>query len=326
MDTIRITKMGTLTVALILFMSAALFALQVSAQEVPTGTLTLKKAVVNDGGGTAVETDWTLFATGPVSISGVNGSSSITAAAVPVGVYSLSESDGPAQYTASSWACNASLVNPFTVAVSENELTTCTITNYFVPPPPQCSDRKDNDGDELTDFESDPECTSATDDSEAVEVIEESIVCDGGFHLEESECVPDEIADTGSSRPGSHRRGGGGGGGEVLGATTCAPLLTDYLHIGFQNDSNQVTKLQEFLNTNLALALPVNGVFGSETLGAVKQFQVKYAQDILKPWLGLPASGIDNENDATGYVYQTTRWKINTLWCEGSEAFPDTLI
>jgi hypothetical protein len=32
------------------------------------------------------------------------------------------------------------------------------------------------------------------------------------------------------------------------------------------------------------------------------------------------------QNNATGYIYQTTKWKINSILCPGVEAFPDTLI
>ena len=130
--------------------------------------------------------------------------------------------------------------------------------------------------------------------------------------------------------------GGGGGGphGQVLGEATsteatstpsCSPLLRDYLKIGLKNDADQVKKLQTFLNQALHLNLPVNGIFGTATFNAVKQFQKKYWQDVLQPWFGHKDSGITGQNTPTGYVYQTTRWQINNLFCPGSESFPETL-
>ncbi len=113
--------------------------------------------------------------------------------------------------------------------------------------------------------------------------------------------------------------------GEVLGASTCSPLLTDYLKFGWKNNEDQVKKLQQFLNDHLGLTLPISGFFGPATFNAVKQFQTKYGNDVLIPWVGLPASGISGQNTPTGYVYQTTRWKINNIWCPGSESFPTVL-
>ena len=64
-------------------------------------TLTLVKTVTNDDGGTAVETDWTLTATGATTtISGPSGDPLVTDASVPSDTYALSESGGPAGYTA----------------------------------------------------------------------------------------------------------------------------------------------------------------------------------------------------------------------------------
>src|SRR3989338_4776240 len=55
--------------------------------EPATGTLTLQKTVVNDNGGTAEDTDWTLSADGPESISGQEGDPEITSAEVTAGTY-----------------------------------------------------------------------------------------------------------------------------------------------------------------------------------------------------------------------------------------------
>ena len=68
-------------------------------------SLTLVKQVVNDDGGTAAATDWTLTAAGPTAgVSGPTGDPAVTAAAVAAGTYDLSES-GPVGYAASAWSC-----------------------------------------------------------------------------------------------------------------------------------------------------------------------------------------------------------------------------
>ncbi len=92
-------------------------------------TLTLVKQVVNQAGGTAVPTDWTLTGAGPVTITGVTGSVPVTGAIVAAGNYTLSEAGGPTGYTASSWNCGAALVNGSTVTVPLGQNITCTIVN-----------------------------------------------------------------------------------------------------------------------------------------------------------------------------------------------------
>ena len=58
-------------------------------------TLTLVKEVVNDDGGTALDTAWTLTATGPTAgVSGPTGDPAVTGVPVSAGSYVLSES-GP---------------------------------------------------------------------------------------------------------------------------------------------------------------------------------------------------------------------------------------
>lgn len=172
--------------------------------------------------------------------------------------------------------------------------------------------------------------------------------CDEDEHFDGESCVPDEqeISDVcpniegvqsevpegkklrdGQCLSSKNRSGGGGGssGGQVLGASTCSPLLNSYLHKDWKNDPTEVSKLQDFLNAELGLTLPVNGIFDGTTEEAVKAFQKKYWELVLKPWFGLPASGISGEDTPTGFVYQTTRWEINNIFCPGSEAFPSTL-
>ena len=90
--------------------------------------------MVNDNGGTAVETDWTLSADGPTRVSGVEGDPAITNAPVDPGDYTLAETDGPAGYTATVWTCQNAAGDPVTVTdatvpVALGDNLTCTITN-----------------------------------------------------------------------------------------------------------------------------------------------------------------------------------------------------
>jgi len=66
-------------------------------------SLTLVKKVVNDDGGSATPSNWTLHAQGPSGFSGP-GPNVSSGAAFQAGTYHLSESGGPAGYTASDGA------------------------------------------------------------------------------------------------------------------------------------------------------------------------------------------------------------------------------
>ncbi len=180
------------------------------------------------------------------------------------------------------------------ISIEAGDTVTCTFSNIKVPSTPSTDVCPNLEGDQASlpsgfEFNNDDQCVEKT-----------------------------------SSRNSNHRHGGGGG--QVLGASTCGPLLTQYLHKDWKNDPSEVTKLQQFLNDHVGSALPLSGLFDQNTFGAVEQFQTQYGGDVLNPWVGRPDSGITDENTPTGFVYQTTRWKINNLWCPGSEAFPDTLI
>ena len=101
--------------------------------------LTLVKKVVNDNGGTAAATAWTLTAAGPTSgVSGATGTTPVTGRAVNAGTYTLSESGGPTGYDASAWSCVLTGQPATTVPVTNATVTlalgqdvTCTITNSY---------------------------------------------------------------------------------------------------------------------------------------------------------------------------------------------------
>jgi peptidoglycan hydrolase-like protein with peptidoglycan-binding domain len=70
------------------------------------------------------------------------------------------------------------------------------------------------------------------------------------------------------------------------------------------NDSNEIKLWQAFLNKNFDAKLVEDGIYGKMTLQAVKNFQTKYAEEILAPW-GLVR--------ATGFIHKTTRSKANNI-------------
>ncbi len=108
-------------------------------------SLTLVKEVVNDDGGSAEPTDWTLEADGPTPLSGVSGDPAVTGADVEVGAYALSETGGPAGYEASDWTCEVPgvdggtatpvAVSDGTVQVDVGQTVVCTVVNDDVPAP-----------------------------------------------------------------------------------------------------------------------------------------------------------------------------------------------
>ena len=125
--------------------------------------LTLLKTVVNTGtAADAVDTDWTLTATGPTAdVTGIEGDGAITAAEVLPGTYTLSESGGPAYYTAGAWQCwnvdaNDVRGDVFDVAGSDITLALadrveCEIVNTAIPGTYTIAKGVDTDGDGVFD-------------------------------------------------------------------------------------------------------------------------------------------------------------------------------
>ncbi len=149
------------------------------------------------------------------------------------------------------------------------------------------------------------------------------------YDFEPAPIVPGNDGDNNRSGGG----GGGGGGssssaartGSVLGATTdavCSALLSTFMRMGTTNDATEVLELQGFLNEHMGAGLPLTGFFGAMTDAAVHAFQKKHWEDVLKPWFPYPAEGIHDADDSTGYVYKTTQWKINDIYCPDIAPFP----
>jgi hypothetical protein len=194
-----------------------------------------------------------------------------------------------------------------------------------------CADETDNDNDQLIDAE-DPDCEqfqSGGDDEEGGEQSspQSGGGGGGGLYLEVGDRCTNGYDDDGNgltdaADPKCVPANGQGAvagattetpAGEVLGATTCEALLTDYLRMGKKNDPEQVKKLQDFLNLHMGANLPLTGFFGSLTDAAVKQFQLKYWDEVLSPWV---PHGFPNDKEPSGYVYKTTLRKINNLFCD----------
>ncbi len=94
--------------------------------------------------------------------------------------------------------------------------------------------------------------------------------------------------------------------GEVLGVS-CGVYMEKFIRLGSaKNDSEQVKKLQEFLNKHMGASLPVTGFYGPMTFGKLKDFQSKYSDEVLKPW---------NLDTPTGLVYLSTLRQINNIEC-----------
>ena len=96
-------------------------------------TLTLVKTVTNDNGGTAVpagvdpgrgRADTDLRADGPAPV---------TNAPVNAGTYTLSESGGPAGYTAGDWSCTGGTLTGSSLVLPLGTSATCTINNNDEP-------------------------------------------------------------------------------------------------------------------------------------------------------------------------------------------------
>ena len=97
---------------------------------------------------------------------------------------------------------------------------------------------------------------------------------------------------------------------------SCGQYLFEFIKINDVNNPEEVRKLQIFLNDFEGFNLDVTGIYNQITYDAVVEFQNKYGNDVLSPW------GLESD---TGYVYLTTRKKINEIYCKFEIPFPLTL-
>lgn len=209
-----------------------------------------------------------------------------------------------------------------------------------------CSDTNDNDLDGNIDL-ADSDCAPF------LPVAENSaLLCadtndndlDGNIDLADSDCapfLPTTPATTTENTPVVNAGGAGGFSGSSFGSGSgfssvpsagtpvsavatssindgidmnCSQLFTTYMHIGRKNNVAEVTRLQAFLNRNLGTKINPTGFFGESTLSAVKLFQLKYSDTVLKPWVDAGLS-TDLTTNPSGYVYKTTQRQINLLVC-----------
>jgi hypothetical protein len=132
---------------------------------------------------------------------------------------------------------------------------------------------------------------------------------------------------TGGGTPGTPVITGGGGGIFVLGTSTpatnasllgyptdgtCSIYLTNFVMKNRTNNFLDVVLVQKFLRQNQGAKISITGLLNSETIAAVNAFQLKYADQILAPWV---AKGALLPGEATGNVYLTTRRMINNIVC-----------
>ena len=131
-----------------------------------------------------------------------------------------------------------------------------------------------------------------------------------GKVLKDGRCIPKTVR--GSSIMNNDN-------GQVLGASTSCGLYIDkYLRKGYNNNSEDVKKIQKFLNEYLSTNLTEDGVFGNKTESALKAFQLKHADKILTPW---------NLQEPTGIFYLTTQAEVNNIMCpELNLPIPSSLI
>jgi hypothetical protein len=96
-------------------------------------SLTLVKQVINDNGGSAPASEWTLTATGPTGFSG-KGPNVSNGPSFDAGTYILSESGGPAGYTAGNWVCDGGTQDGNSISLALGGAAICTITNDDITP------------------------------------------------------------------------------------------------------------------------------------------------------------------------------------------------
>ena len=299
----------------------------ITNDDMPT-QIVVKKVVVNDSGKSAIASAFSFWLSIDDETSYTFAEGGENTLSVVPGVYTVTENTAPG-YTTTYDACSG-------IELGFGQTATCTITNNDVP---ACSDSLDNDNDDSTDA-NDPGChsdknveneSSYTPDGQSEGNESTQALCTDGIDndgdslidLADPDCAA-FVPPTPPTPPAPPSGGGGGGngnpfmfgagGGAVLGASTgqvlgetCGLYLNKHLRLGSpKNDKDQASRLQTFLNKYMSANLPVTGFYGPMTASAVRAFQTKHADDILKPW---------GQTQPTGLVYLTTLRKINLVEC-----------
>src|SRR3989344_249261 len=82
--------------------------------------------------------------------------------------------------------------------------------------------------------------------------------------------------------------------------------INGYARLGGNNNSLEVSKIQNFLRSYEGANVFISGIYDANTFQSVQNFQRKYAADILTPW---------GSDTPTGYAYITTLKKMNEISC-----------
>jgi len=194
-----------------------------------------------------------------------------------------------------------------------------------------CSDSVDNNNNFLIDL-SDPDCAPFVPvdlelQENTSELCHDEIDNDDNFLVDASDpsCASFYVAETAHSDSSVSRSGGRRNNresnvpneGSVLGAfddasLSCGSYITTYIKYGGQNNIGDVARLQMFLREFMNADILISGIYDLSTFEAVKALQVKYADQILKPWAD---AGLMDPIAPTGYVFKTTQWFINNTKC-----------
>lgn len=198
-----------------------------------------------------------------------------------------------------------------------------------IPGMPEC------EGDEGDDENVVDACTNETTDPGAQESgpCNSDDVCPNDEGIQTTTPCASESDDDGAEEtpptPGGSGGGGSGGGGGIIGGgsypggqvlgtavgggSNACDYISGFIKPGRANDIEQVYRLQAFLKVFEGAGVEMSGIYDEASIAAVRAFQTKYAADILSPW------GI---SQSTGYVYLTTRKKMNEIYCDGGLEFP----
>lgn len=262
--------------------------------------ITVTKVV---SGGTAQVSNFPLFINALPVLSGV-------ATTTMPGTYTVTETASSSYTGVFSGACDSS--GQVTLAIGD--IKNCTLTNTFIAPTSTpTSTPADTGGGETP-----PEDTGGG-----------TPPADTGDEAPPADTGEADVQPSGGGNGAVSFTGGGGAfvpvvqtpsvvdPGLVLGAVSgdCSKYLSGFIRVGMANDTGQVKRLQYVLASFEAAKLTINGIYDAPTLAAVSAFQAKYASEVLIPW-GL--------SKPTGYVFLTTRKKINEVYCKGTKQFPLT--
>jgi len=121
-----------------------------------------------------------------------------------------------------------------------------------------------------------------------------------------NESVSTAVPPTPIPTPTPNNSSGSSSGSRSIGNVYGCPMITSFMKYGANNDTVQVTKLQNFLKNVEKIDVDINGIFDKKTESAVKTFQDKYSVTTMGPW---------GASQGTGFVYITTLKQINKIAC-----------